>query len=442
MMKKDAYNLWEQEGDLEKMKLFFHEVRPDSEKKERIKQLALEKIRVEELNAATVGESPRNILIPDLPPEESWGGRAQRRLKSFWWRWQWKLALPVAAVVMFAFIGIGMESLKDFPKGFGAGATPNSSAHTSAEDSVSRENISMAAPKESAQKFMENGAGFTAGGAPEVMLGSLSDMAAEERGVVRESPQSAPSTQNAPVMPIPEPQAPPAADDLAKKITYTLNASIQVEDVSQALTRVTQEITSLGGYVVNSSESSYQNNSSAYATFKVPSQQLEGFKGRLEEYGKVLNNSTDSLDVTNEYYDTQSKLRNLQAQETRYLEILNEAKTVDEILHIESYLSSTRMQIEQLQGQVKLWDHQVAYSTVSINFQNTPNPVGVDDPWRPVAWANTWQAAQDAVLKTISSTWNGINYLVVGIAYALPYLLGGAVLFGVYKTVKKVRRQK
>ncbi|SHN55859.1 DUF4349 domain-containing protein [Desulfitobacterium chlororespirans] len=439
MMKKDAYNLWEQEGDLEKMKLFFHETRPDSEQKERIKQLTLEKIRVEELNAAAVGESPRNILIPDLPPKESWGGRAQRRLKSFWWRWQWKLALPVAAVVMFAFIGIGMESLKDSSKGFGGGFTANSSANTAAQDSGSQENISMAAPKESAQKRAMDTYG--AGGAPEVMIG-MSDMAAEESGALKESPQSAPSIQNAPIMPIPEPQAPPAADDLAKKITYTLNASIQVEDVSQALTRVTQEITSLGGYVVNSSESSYQNNSSAYATFKIPSQQLEGFKGRLAEYGKVLNNSTDSLDVTNEYYDTQSKLRNLQAQETRYLEILKEAKTVDEILHIESYLSSTRMQIEQLQGQVKLWDHQVAYSTVSINFQNTPNPVSVDEPWRPVAWANTWQAAQDAVLKTISSTWNGINYLVVGIAYALPYLLGGAVLFGVYKTVKKVRRQK
>ncbi|WP_018211667.1 DUF4349 domain-containing protein [Desulfitobacterium hafniense] len=440
MMKKDAYNLWEQEGDLEKMKLFFHETRPDSEQKERIKQLTLEKIRVEELNAAAVGESPRNILIPDLPPKESWGGRAQRRLKSFWWRWQWKLALPVAAVVMFAFIGIGMESLKDFPKGFGAGFTSNSSANTAPQDSGSRENISMAAPKESAQKRAPESYG--AGGAPEVMMGAMSDMAAEESGALREGPQSAQSTQNAPIMPIPEPQAPPAADDLAKKITYTLNAVIQVEDVSQALVRVTQEITSLGGYVVNSSESSYQNNSSAYATFKIPSQQLEGFKGRLEEYGKVLDNSTNSLDVTNEYYDTQSKLRNLQAQETRYLEILKEAKTVDEILHIESYLSSTRMQIEQLQGQVKLWDHQVAYSTVSISFQNTPNPVSVDDPWRPVAWANTWQAAQDAVLKTISSTWNGINYLVVGIAYALPYLLGGAVLFGVYKTVKKVRRPK
>lgn len=439
MMKKDAYNLWEQEGDLEKMKLFFHETRPDSEQKERIKQLTLEKIRVEELNAAAVGESPRNILIPDLPPKESWGGRAQRRLKSLWWRWQWKLALPVAAVVMFAFIGIGMESLKDSSRGFGGGFTSNSSANTAPQDSGSRENISMAAPKESDQKRAPESYG--AGGAPEVMIG-MSDMAAEESGAVRESPQSAPSTQNAPIMPIPEPQAPPAADDLAKKITYTLNASIQVEDVSQALARVTQEITSLGGYVVNSSESSYQNNSSAYATFKIPSQQLEGFKGRLADYGKVLNNSTDSLDVTNEYYDTQSKLRNLQAQETRYLEILKEAKTVDEILHIESYLSSTRMQIEQLQGQVKLWDHQVAYSTVSINFQNTPNPVSVDEPWRPVAWANTWQAAQDAVLKTISSTWNGINYLVVGIAYALPYLLGGAVLFGVYKTVKKVRRPK
>ncbi|AFM00635.1 hypothetical protein Desde_2290 [Desulfitobacterium dehalogenans ATCC 51507] len=425
MMKKDAYTLWEQEGDLEAMRLFFHELRSDSEKKERIKQLALEKIREEELSAS-LGQSPRNILIPDLPPKESLREKVQRRLKSFWWRWQWKLALPVAAIVMFAFIGIGMESLKDSSQGFRTGFM----AKFTAQDSAANTSVGMNnSPKEAALKSeMENGNNYGAGAAPR--MGIMADD-------VRSSAE-----EIAPIMPVPEPQTPPADDSLAKKITYSMNASLQVEDVSQALALVTQEITGLGGYVVHSSENNHQSSSSAYATFKIPSQQLEGFKGRLEEFGKVLNSSTDSDDVTNEYYDTQSRLKNLLAQETRYLEIFKEAKTVDEILQIESYLSSTRMQIEQLQGQVKLWDHQVAYSTVSINFQNTPNPVSVDDPWRPVAWANTWQAAKDAVLKTISSTWNGINYLVVGIAYALPYLLGGAGLFGAYKAVKKVRRQK
>lgn len=423
MMKKDEYTtLWEQEGDLERMRLFFHEVRPDSAQKERIKSLALEKIRKEELNAAS-GDSPRDILIPELRPKESLGEKTKRNLKSFWWRWQWKLAVPAVAVLMIAFIGIGMEGLKDSSRGFGGGSL----AKSSTQNSAAYDSASVAeAPGGLDQK--SESPNYSASVAPEM-------------GIMPSVGNTGGATGDiAPIMPVPEPQTPPADETLSKKITYNMNASLQVEDVSQALAMVTQEIAGLGGYVIESSESNHQNNSSAYATFKIPSQQLEGFKGRLSEIGKVLNHSTNSNDITNQYYDTQSRLKNLAAQEARYLEILKEAKTVEEILHIESYLSSTRMQIEQLQGQVKLWDHQVAYSTVTINLQNTPNPVSVDDPWKPVSWANTWQAAKDAVLKTISSTWNGINYLVVGIAYAIPYLLIGGGLLGAYKLIKKSRQ--
>jgi hypothetical protein len=113
---------------------------------------------------------------------------------------------------------------------------------------------------------------------------------------------------------------------------------------------------------------------------------------------------------------------------------------VEDILKIESYLSDVRIQIEQLKGQLKLWDHEVAYSAVTINLQTTPNPVNVNDPWQPISWSKTWQAAQDAVLKAVSSAWNGLNMIIVGIAYTLPYLALIGVLYGIYRVVKKYRK--
>ncbi|MGI1657899.1 MAG: DUF4349 domain-containing protein [Desulfitobacterium sp.] len=432
MMNKDPYTLWEQEGDLERMKLFFREVSPDSEQKDRIKKLALEKIREEDLKAAN-GESSGTVFIPEVPLKESLQEKAQRKLKSFWWRWQWKLAVPAVIVLMIAFVGIGMEGMKDSPWGVEKNtALSEAREQSSAQNSMANDSVGMAeAPPELGNRTMVGSGDFSA-------------------GLAKEGVSTMPSTANtgaisgemAPIMPIPEPQIPPADDSLPKKITYNMNATLQVEDVSQSLASVTQEILGLGGYVVESSQSNQQKESTAYATFNVPSPQLEGFQGRLAELGKVLNQSTTTFDATNQYYDTQSRLKNLIAQEARYLEILNEAKTVEDILHIESYLSNTRMQIEQLQGQIKLWDHQVAYSTVTIYFQTTPNPVSVDEPWRPVSWENTWQAAKDAVLKTISSTWNGINYLFVGIAYALPYLLVVGGIYGAYRLIRVSRQPK
>lgn len=228
---------------------------------------------------------------------------------------------------------------------------------------------------------------------------------------------------------------------MPKKITYHLNANLQVEDVDQALNILSEQVNSLGGYIVESSQSHNKNSSSAHAVYKIPTERLEGFSSNLSAVGKVLYERTSSNDITDEYYDAQSRLKNLESQEARYLEILQQANTVEEILHIESYLSSVRMQIEQIQGRLKLWDHQVAYSTATINLQTTPNPVSVDEPWQPISWAQTWQGAKNAVLKTLSSTWNGLNYLVVGIAYALPYLLLLGIGGGIFRVVRKKRKK-
>lgn len=415
MMKKDVFTLWEQEGDLERMKLFFNNVDTGIEQKERIKQLALEKIHLEEEQSAHLGTSNISTIteisgIPSTKPD-TFRERIACGIKSLWWRWQWKLAVPVVVLILVIFIGQeGMNGSLNFPLSqMGKTAQSQNTSQGTAEmydmaGAVSPKAAVPTNPAENAREFNN--------GAPRI----------------------------APILPQPEPQTPPADESLPRKITYNMNANLQVEDINQALDRITQEVKSHGGYVVESSQDQYQNNSSASATLKIPSSQLEGFRGLLSDVGKVLNQHTTANDITNQYYDAETRMRTWEAQETRYLEILKQAQTVEDILKIESYLGDIRMQIEQLKGQLKLWDHEVSYSTISLNLQTSPNLVNVNDPWQPVTWAKTWQATKDAVLKTLSSTWNGLNYLIVGIAYAVPYLILGGILFGIYKGIRKYRR--
>lgn len=430
MMKKDGFSLWEQEGDLERMKLFFQKVSPNLEQKDRIKQLALGKIREEEEKSARTGMSQSGSMLPELRSikTDTLRERIRRGLKSFWWRWQWKLAVPVVILVLIISIGqAGMNGFLNFPLGNMEKANQSESKQSSY--GAAYDMVSPVSPKSEGSANSRSGiSGLTAGSPP-------SNTGAMAKGATN------PSTAIAPILPQPVPQIPPADEGLARKITYNMNASVQVEEVNLALDRITQEVKSLGGYVVESSQNQYQNNSSAQVTLKIPSSQLEGFRELISEVGKVLNQHTTANDITNQYYDADTRLRSLEAQETRYIEILKEAHTVEDILKIESYLGNIRMQIEQLKGQLKLWDHEVAYSTISLNLQTTPNPVSINDPWQPVSWAKTWQAAQNAILKTLSSTWNGFNYLIVGMAYAIPYLLLVGVVFGVYKGIKKHRQK-
>lgn len=427
-MKKDGFFLWEQEGDLERMKLFFQKISPGLEQKGRIKQLALEKIRAEEEKSAQYGTFQSASRLPEMRNlgRDTFRERIRRRLTALWWCWQWKLAVPAVILVLIIFIGqVGMNGSLNFPLGK-MGKANQSESMQSAYGVYDM--ASPASPKSEASANARAGTNGLTAGAPPSNEGAMSKGAAN------------PTIGIVPPITKPEPQIPPADEGLTRKITYNMNASLQVEEVNLALNRITQEVKSFGGYVVESSQSQYQNNSSAQVTLKIPSSQLEGFRGLLTEVGKVLNQHTTANDITNQYYDTDTRLRSLEAQETRYLEILKEAHTVEDILKIESYLGNIRTQIEQLKGQLKLWDHEVAYSTISLNLQTTLNPVNITDPWQPVSWSKTWQAVQAAILKTLSSTWNGLNYLIVGIAYAIPYLLLGGVIFGFYKGIRKYRQ--
>jgi predicted DNA-binding protein YlxM (UPF0122 family) len=342
MMKKDVFTLWEQEGDLERMKLFFNNFGPGLEEKERIKQLAMEKIRLEEKRITQPEESSKWSEIPLSPYKapETFRERALRAIKSLWWRWQWKFAVPVIALVLIVFLGQGgMNGFLNLPQGMMGKASHSESMPQKAIGSYDMAN--QASPKSVAPTApTDSGVGISgiASGAPTA------------NGAAKSKMEGTSSMSIAPPLPQPGPQIPPADEGLPRKITYNINSSLQVEDVNLALDRITQDAKSRGGYVVESSQNQYQNNSSAHVTLKVPTTELEGFRGLLSDYGKVLNEQTTANDITNQYYDADTRLRSLEAQEARYLEILKEAHTVEDILKIESYLGIYGRRLNSLKG--------------------------------------------------------------------------------------------
>lgn len=91
--------------------------------------------------------------------------------------------------------------------------------------------------------------------------------------------------------------------------------------------------------------------------------------------------------------------------------------------------------LPQESDQTETWATLLSVGAALVTLQS-PN-LNVKNPWQPISWSNTWQATQDAVLKTISSSWNVFNYLVVGIGYAFPYLIISALGWIVYRVWKK-----
>ncbi|MDR2736069.1 MAG: DUF4349 domain-containing protein [Gracilibacteraceae bacterium] len=229
---------------------------------------------------------------------------------------------------------------------------------------------------------------------------------------------------------------------MGKKIIYTAQASLKVNDVAVAMRDIEARTVSLGGYIAQSSYT--ENDGRGSISIKVPQNKYTEFKDGLALWGTVLELKQSSNDVGLQYFDTEARMKNLEAQEQRYLEILQGARTIDEILKVEKSLSEVRVKIESYKGQLRYWDNQVDYAqlTLTLRQANQDLTAPVKDPWEPMSFSKTLTACKNAFLKTISTLWNGLNYLLVMIAYLLPVLVVGGVVWAIFWTRKRKRRRK
>jgi hypothetical protein len=170
------------------------------------------------------------------------------------------------------------------------------------------------------------------------------------------------------------------------KIRKSGSINLTVESLEKANDGVLDILDNYNGSVVSSNESGVGNSKSISITLKVP---VEYFEDLFEEVkdmkGEVDYASYYTDDVTQEYTDLQSRLKNLKATETQLVKILETADTVEDTLAVFNQLSSTRSQIEVLEGQIKYLDNQVDYSylTVYLSLSDVGKEVK-DEKWEPL----------------------------------------------------------
>ena len=72
--------------------------------------------------------------------------------------------------------------------------------------------------------------------------------------------------------------------------------------------------------------------------------------------------------MTDEYYDIQARLTNLEATEGALIKLLDRAEKVEDALSIQQSLSEVQEDIERLQGRIKLLEQTAAYSLINVSL--------------------------------------------------------------------------
>jgi hypothetical protein len=173
------------------------------------------------------------------------------------------------------------------------------------------------------------------------------------------------------------------ADRLIIKNGYL---TVQVEQVDAAEAALRARAEQLGGYVVSVNTYGYDENKSSTLTVRVPADQFEAMLSDVEGLAReVISRNVSGDDVTQEYVDLESQLRNEEATRDRLLELLERATRVEDALQVNQALGEVQGRIEIIQGRMKYLSQSAAMSTLTIELQPVPPLPTVieDDAWQP-----------------------------------------------------------
>lgn len=206
-------------------------------------------------------------------------------------------------------------------------------------------------------------------------------------------------------------------------VIKTANLSLQVENVRDAEFAIRAKVAELNGYIVNMATNGIDDQMTVQITIRVPAAQfdaaMEGVQGLAK---KVLSRTISGDDVTEEFVDLESRLRNLEATRDRLLGFLDKASKVEDALSVNTALNDVQGQIEQIRGRMQYLKQSAALSTITIALLPVPiTPIIEEGAWQPV------EVARSALRELVTFGQGLANIIIILLVWTpvwLPLVLG------------------
>ena len=226
-----------------------------------------------------------------------------------------------------------------------------------------------------------------------------------------------------------------------RKWVITMHMNTETEDLTAMLKAVDEKILSLGGYVEdqnihNGSKYANRRYRNASLTVRIPAEKVDDFTGTMEEISNVVNTEKNLEDITLAYVSTESRLKALQTEEERLLELMAQAEDMSDLLTIEARLTEVRYQLENAASKLRIYDNQVDYATIYLSIEEVLQ-------YTPVAEKTVWERISDGFGNSLENLGEGLVDFFVWVVVSSPYLvLWGAILGGAVFLAIRLNRKK
>ena len=227
-------------------------------------------------------------------------------------------------------------------------------------------------------------------------------------------------------------EIPVAGDRKVIKTAY-IELEVEVGKFEDTLFELINLAEQNGGFISNSrSYSDAEGNlTSGSVTIRIPSNKYSSIINKIKEMGTVKSTSSGGQDVTQEYTDLESRLRNYQAQEEVLLDLMKQSKKVSDSLEVQRELSNVQEQIEVIKGRMDYLDDMVSFSTIEVYFYE-PEPIKTAADWGFV----------DALKRGLRGAVSVFNGLMMFLIAASPVLVIIAIILIVIWQVIRARKRR
>lgn len=226
------------------------------------------------------------------------------------------------------------------------------------------------------------------------------------------------------------PKGPNAGAQVAedRDVIYNGSLTVRVGSAPKAADQARAVADDAGGYLADS-DADLEGTKEVHVTLRVPATDFDEAMDDLAKLGKVQARKVGSDDVTDQVVDLQGRLKNAEASADRLRELLAKAENVQNVITIEDRLTQRETEIEQLTGQLEVVQDQVKLATITVTLtEKDEASVNKDLPGPLEALRSGGVAFVNVVLA-----------VVVGLAFALPFLLTAGLALWLFRRWRKAQ---
>ena len=230
--------------------------------------------------------------------------------------------------------------------------------------------------------------------------------------------------------------APPKATP--RKIIYTADVSIVVEDFPRTADAVKALVASFDGYVADTDVAG-ATGSHRHASWKVriPVERFDSFLDSVAKLGELQRRQVHSQDVTEEFFDLETRVKNKKVEEGRLVKHLTESTgKLEEILNVEREISRVREEIERMEGRVRLLANLSDLTTVTITADERIGYVPATAPSFTTRASRTFEGST----KNLTDTVQGLTLAAISVIPWLPvWLIVGVLTWLAFRLIRRLR---